>query len=69
MIAFLVIIIGSLLVTGWLEARDENGAAERASINRMADQSRKAAAASRPQRFTKYSKIGWTPDKRTGGKK
>ena len=69
MIAFLVIIIGCLMATGWIEARDENGTAERAYINRMADQSRKAATAPRKQRFTKYSQIGWKPKKKIGGNK
>lgn len=63
MIAFLFIIIGCLVATGWIEAREENGATEKAYINHMADQSRKVAAAPRNQRFTKYSQIGWRPEK------
>lgn len=69
MIAFITIIILGLFATWWLENRDENGAAEKAWINRMADESRRSAIQPKKQRFTKYSKVGWTPDKRIGGKK
>ena len=69
MIAFFTIIFLGLFATWWLEAREENGAAEKASINRMADKSRKTASQPKKQRFTKYSKIGWTPAKRIGGTK
>ena len=68
-IAFFTIIFLGLFATWWLEAREENGAAEKASINRMADKSRKTASQPKKQRFTKYSQIGWTPTKRIGGTK
>ena len=63
MIAFFTIIFLGLFATWWLEAREENGAAEKASINRMADKNRKTASQPKKQRYTKYSKIGWTPKK------
>ena len=69
MIAFFTIIFLGLFATWWLEAREENGAAEKASINRMADKNRKTASQPKKQRYTKYSKIGWTPAKRIGGTK
>ena len=69
MIAFFTIIFLGVFATWWLEAREENGAAEKASINRMADKSRKTASQPKKQRYTKYSKIGWTPAKRIGGTK
>ena len=69
MIAFFTIIFLGLFATWWFEAREENGASEKASINRMADESRKTASQSKKQRYTKYSKIGWTPAKRIGGTK
>ena len=68
-IAFFTIIFLGLFATWWLEAREENGAAEKASINRMADKNRKTASQPKKQRYTKYSKIGWTPAKRIGGTK